>query len=215
MKLKNKGFTLIELMIVVVILGVLMSTVLPKLTGAQARARDTGRIADLGNISAALTTYYDDNGLFPGVGNTTTNANFTSNCLDETDADPDEVGQKIAIYLEGNKVPKDPQVNANAYLCDGNVKGRYWYAPLTKDGIANNAYILCADMETYQKANTDVGSGGGTDIVSGTDPSNAARALQTPTDDSTYARLALKVGTFDSSAEASVAGRSQYCMLRP
>ena len=204
MKLKNKGFTLIELMIVVVILGVLMSTVLPKLTGAQARARDTGRIADLGNISAALTTYYDDNGQFIGT-------TETSECIASGDAGS---GDAIKIYLEGAKVPTDPQVNANTYLCDGNVKGRYWYAPLTKDGIANNAYILCADMETYQKANTDVGAGQAGDIASGNTNTNSAMALQTTTG-AAYAILAAKVGTFDNSDEATQAGRSQYCMLRP
>ena len=47
LKIWKKAFTLIELMIVVVILWVLMSTILPKLTWAQARARDAWRIADL------------------------------------------------------------------------------------------------------------------------------------------------------------------------
>ena len=216
MKLNNKGFTLVEI-VIIVMLSMLMFSMLPGHShyGGEARARDTGRVADLGNIAAALTSYYNKNGQFPGIGNTGANANFASNCLDDTGVNPiDEVGQKIAVYFEMNRVPKDPQKNANTYLCDGNVKGRYWYAPLTKDGIANNAYILCADLETYQKANTDVGAGAADDIVTGITVDNSAMALQTQTD-GTYAILAAKVGAFDNSAEAAQAERSQYCILRP
>jgi general secretion pathway protein G len=202
MKLKNKGFTLIELMIVVVILGVLMSTVLPKLTGAQARARDTGRIADLGNISAALTTYYDDNGQFPGV-------DATTECLIETGGS----GQDISIYLEGSKVPKDPQINANTYLCNGTNKGRYWYAPMTKDGIAKNSFVLCADMETFQKANTDV-TDGSVNVAQQAATGNTIGTIGSAGGAATYITMAADIGN-DVAAELTNAGQSQYCLLRP
>jgi prepilin-type N-terminal cleavage/methylation domain-containing protein len=146
MKITKKAFTLIELMIVVVILWVLMSTVLPKLTWAQARSRDAWRIADIWNIAAALQVYYDDNGQFPWS---------WSICLWESLW----VAAKINWYMQSEKVPTDPQSSANQHLCWTNVGNdtwlwKYFYAPIVKNWLNNNAYTLCADMETLQKANT-------------------------------------------------------------
>lgn len=211
MKLTQKGFTLIELMIVVVILGVLMSTILPRLTGAQARARDQGRISDINNISAALTVFYDDNGLYPGP--SAANNNETSECLAQTGA-PDTVSAKLGIYLDSNQVPVDPQPNANTYLCGTLDKGRYWYSAMIKDGIANNSFILCADMETFQKANTDVTDG--TSNV-GTDASGGDTLASLATIGATaFNTLSSVVGTKNYTAEdATSAGKSQYCILKP
>jgi general secretion pathway protein G len=63
----KKGFTLIELMIVIAIISVLAVTLVPQLTGAQARSRDAGRVSSLKNITAVLETYYSDEGQFPAV----------------------------------------------------------------------------------------------------------------------------------------------------
>jgi general secretion pathway protein G len=64
-KKMNKAFTLIEMMIVVIIIGILMGALLPKLKGAQERARDTARKANLSTVSTALQMYYNDNGNYP------------------------------------------------------------------------------------------------------------------------------------------------------
>ena len=62
----NKGFTLIELMIVVVILAVLAAAVIPRLTGRTKQARvSTAQMDISGNISVALDLYELDNGRFP------------------------------------------------------------------------------------------------------------------------------------------------------
>lgn len=60
------GFTLIELMIVVVILAVLAAAVIPRLTGRTQQARiSTAQMDISGNISVALDLYELDNGQYP------------------------------------------------------------------------------------------------------------------------------------------------------
>ncbi|MBU0577585.1 prepilin-type N-terminal cleavage/methylation domain-containing protein [Patescibacteria group bacterium] len=146
----RRGFTLIELMIVIVILGVLMGTILPRITGGQARARDTGRIADLNTISQALETYYDDFGQYPG-------AIGTEYCLDgaESVAFEDDLGD----YLKGGAVPTPPSSGQKTTIASKTCTGSYYYAPLENRGLDLNGYVLATDVETWQMANVNTSSG--------------------------------------------------------
>jgi general secretion pathway protein G len=64
----KKGFTLIELMLVVVIIGALVAMVMPRLTGRGEQARVTAAKADIeANIATALKLYELDNGEFPST----------------------------------------------------------------------------------------------------------------------------------------------------
>ncbi|MEI7477027.1 MAG: prepilin-type N-terminal cleavage/methylation domain-containing protein [bacterium] len=58
----KKSFTLIEMLIVVVIIGILAAALIPRLQSVQARARDTKRVADLHQIGTAMEIYKEDNG---------------------------------------------------------------------------------------------------------------------------------------------------------
>ncbi|MEI7477517.1 MAG: prepilin-type N-terminal cleavage/methylation domain-containing protein [bacterium] len=60
----KKAFTLIEMLIVVVIIGILAAALIPRLQSVQARARDTKRKADLHQIGTALAIYKEDNGSY-------------------------------------------------------------------------------------------------------------------------------------------------------
>lgn len=78
MKKINKAFTLIELLIVMAILGVLATFVIVNFTGAQARARDTRRKAEIRQYQTALEVYANaNNSLFPSE---TTAINAVSMC---------------------------------------------------------------------------------------------------------------------------------------
>ncbi len=67
LKEKN-GFTLIEMLVVVSLIGVLTTLVAANLNSARERARDTQRKSDLRNLETALRLYYQDYQAFPGNG---------------------------------------------------------------------------------------------------------------------------------------------------
>ncbi|MFB6212908.1 MAG: prepilin-type N-terminal cleavage/methylation domain-containing protein [Candidatus Magasanikbacteria bacterium] len=62
---KKEGFTLIEMLVVVAIIGLLSSAVLVGLNDARQRARDARRISDLRQIQNGLELYYNSNGRYP------------------------------------------------------------------------------------------------------------------------------------------------------
>jgi general secretion pathway protein G len=64
---KQRGFTLIEVMIVVVILGILASIVVPKIMGRPDEARATRTLQDIRAIGAALDLYRLDNYSYPNT----------------------------------------------------------------------------------------------------------------------------------------------------
>jgi len=66
--MKRSGFTLIELMIVVVIIAALAAMVVPRLSGRTDQAKRTVAKSDISsNISMALKLYELDNGVFPST----------------------------------------------------------------------------------------------------------------------------------------------------
>ncbi|HUD02706.1 MAG TPA: prepilin-type N-terminal cleavage/methylation domain-containing protein, partial [Candidatus Paceibacterota bacterium] len=64
-KVRKKGFTLIELMVVIAIIGILASIIMVSLSSAQSKGRDAKRVADIRTIQLALEEYYNDNGNYP------------------------------------------------------------------------------------------------------------------------------------------------------
>ena len=65
MHISKKGFTLMEMMIVLAVLAILFAALTPFAQVYLARARDTTRITDLDTIHKALVAYENDNGKMP------------------------------------------------------------------------------------------------------------------------------------------------------
>lgn len=64
-KSEQKGFTIVELLIVIVVIGILAALVLNTFAGVQQRARDTERQTDVTALATQLEVYYNDNGTYP------------------------------------------------------------------------------------------------------------------------------------------------------
>jgi prepilin-type N-terminal cleavage/methylation domain-containing protein len=64
---KKSGFSLIELLVVISIMGILTAVLVVNFVGARDRAKDSKKIQDMTNFKNALRMYYNDNQSYPGV----------------------------------------------------------------------------------------------------------------------------------------------------
>ena len=125
---KQRGFTLIEIMIVVIIIAALAAMVVPRLAGRSEQARVAIAEADINsNIGTALKLYELDNGNFP------TTVQGLDALLSKLSSVPAPINWN-GPYLE--KKPVDPWKNPYQYKCPGihNTAGYDLYS-LGKDGI--------------------------------------------------------------------------------
>ncbi len=120
MRLQNKGFTLIEVLVVCVIMGLLIAVVVASLTSARAGNRDAQREVDLQRIKSALDLYYiEHNRTYPSTTglNPLKNDWLSSESTDSWYKNPPGVAYipgLVPIYL--GILPKDPYVRKSAII---------------------------------------------------------------------------------------------------
>jgi general secretion pathway protein G len=124
----EKGFTLIEIMVVIIILGILAMYVAPKLMGRPEEAKQVRAKMDIAALETALKLYKLDNGIYPG----TEQGLIALVQRPETGVIPKKWRQ--GGYLEKNKVPKDPWGNDYVYLSPG-LKGDFDIISYGADGV--------------------------------------------------------------------------------
>ena len=109
----NRGFTLIELMVVVIILGILALYIGPKIMGEPEKAKRVKTKLDIATLETALKMYKLDNGRYPS----TEQGLQALVEAPETGVIPKK--WRKGGYLEKNKVPKDPWGNEFVYISPG------------------------------------------------------------------------------------------------
>lgn len=97
MNIDNKGFTLIEMLVVVAIIGMLSAVVVVGLTGAREKARDSRRVADLREIQNQLELDYMASEGYPDNSNQTGIQDYLDASGGNTPTDP----QGIAYQYTG------------------------------------------------------------------------------------------------------------------
>jgi type II secretion system protein G len=68
-KSKQQGFTIVELLIVIVVIGILAALVITTFTGIQQKARNTERETDIKALQGQIEAYYAQNGKYPTLAN--------------------------------------------------------------------------------------------------------------------------------------------------
>lgn len=71
LKNRSKGFTIVELLIVIVVIAILATLVIVTFTGIQQKARDSQRQTDINAVDSHLEAYYATNGKYPTLANLT------------------------------------------------------------------------------------------------------------------------------------------------
>jgi general secretion pathway protein G len=108
---KVKGFTLLEVMVVIVILGILASMVVPNLMGSQERANMQKAVSDVTALETSLSLYKMDNYDYPST------EQGLEALVDQTDIDPEPRRFPEDGYIK--RLPKDPWGNEYVLLNPG------------------------------------------------------------------------------------------------
>jgi general secretion pathway protein G len=137
----QRGFTLIEIMVVVVIMGIMAALVVPKLMGRADDARITAAKQDISTIIQALKLYKLDNQHYPNT------EQGLQALVSKPTGGPAANNWKTGGYLD--KLPKDPWGNPYQFLSPG-IKGEVDVFSLGADGqpggVGNDADIGSWDL---------------------------------------------------------------------
>lgn len=140
-KKKASGFTIVELLIVIVVIGILAALVITTYNGIQQKARDTERKTDVNAIHGQVEAYSAQNGKYPTL-TEVNDTTFRSSNMKGLD----------------NAALADPKNAGSQQLCGTVGAGCYAYvtAPSGCDNTANDctSYVLTATLEaggTYVK----------------------------------------------------------------
>ena len=110
---REAGFTLIELMIVIVILGLLAAIVMPRIVGETDKARYGTARAQMRVLEDALKRYKLDHGVYP-----TTEQGLESLVMQPTTGDIPEQWP-LGGYLDRQEIPLDPLGKSYIYMSPG------------------------------------------------------------------------------------------------
>ena len=140
----QKGFTLIELMIVVAIIGILAAVAIPSYQDYTARAQVTEAVNLAGGFKTGLAEYYSNGGAWPThltiVGSTLVGKYVSSTFI----ATGNGVSGDVVVHAQFRATGVNPSIGSSIYGLASNNGGRTWYCGNatstdgTDNGVAGN-----------------------------------------------------------------------------
>ena len=144
---EEAGFTLIEIMVVIIILGLLATLVIPNITGYTEKAKREKVRADIASLEGALDLFKADNGFYP-----TTEQGLEALMVKPT------TGRVPAKWIEGGYfkkgIPLDPWGSRYVFYSPGRRGEQYEVISYGPDGLESGDDISSSDSLDSGRANT-------------------------------------------------------------
>jgi prepilin-type N-terminal cleavage/methylation domain-containing protein len=153
LKKRNQGFTIVELLIVIVVIGILALLVITTYSGIQQKARNSKRQTDVKSLQTQIEAYFSENGHYPSRANLNDGAWLTANMksLDRGAlSDPSNPSSQALAGAPAAKVYSYvPLQSDHATDCEADANGCAEYTlTATYEGTVNGS-------QTFVKKNLD------------------------------------------------------------
>lgn len=161
---KAAGFTIVELLIVIVVIAILAAISIVAYNGIQNRARNSARQEAVSTITKALELYYTENGFYPNAttyspGSTKINSSWS------TTADGSWTNLETVLKRYVSRLPTPPTSSAAAAISGGDNFDYYGFANATYCGSSTGqGYLLTYHLDGGAQTNTLSGTCSGTQI---------------------------------------------------
>jgi prepilin-type N-terminal cleavage/methylation domain-containing protein len=161
----RRGFTIVELIITITIMGILLTLAVVNVNSTQMNARDDERKADIEAIASNLEAFYSSGtdgaisyARYPTVGLTGSATNITTNLRDANIKSfmPPGTTDVSLTFLPSTNTGSSPTIQTTAGVLPQPTKDTYVYQPIKSDGtICASGEIDCRKFNLFYRLETD------------------------------------------------------------